>query len=983
MIIKNRTLTILPVVLCCCANLYSLDVIRIEAETCTEPSNAWQVNQLSPDRWNLWSTDRDAEKKWSGGTVFQSPVVKEDRASGEEGAPVLHTVVTNLPNGFYDVCIKGTRAIGISTNNSNWICSHGGTLFDEPVHIQNGRFELWVDDRYANKTGVGSCYYDYLEFRPVRQVEAPDPADFPPVNGWAKTRPEERLDRGVVALAASHGAYVSWRLLKTDSPDTAFDVYRSEGNSLPKKLNAAPITATTDFADETLPDNAGKTVYTVCPAGADVMTTGTSALLSRPGGDSSSAAYLSIKLQDPKMRVEKIAFADLNGDGKLDYILKGPSSGYVDPGYWKPSTDTYRIEAYLNDGSCLWTRDLGWSIERGPWYSPYLAADLNGDGKAEIAVKTGEGDPRDPDGRVTAGPEWLSIWDGMSGEEIAKAPWPNRDGFLDMDHAYNYFSRNQLAVAFLDGKTPCVIALRGTYNLMKADAWQLNNGQMEQLWSYNNERFGRKYRGQGAHFTHAADVDGDGRDEVMLGSVMLDDTGCPLWSTGLGHNDSGYISDILPDRPGLEIYYNVETRQPKNGMCLVDAKTGEIIWGYDQPTVHIHGNAMCADIDPLHPGMECWGADSANHKITAGPWLWSADGTVLAYEDPSLPKTFDINTVFWDADLQKEYLSGTFVKDFGGRSVLNVLEGQEVMEADIIGDWREEIITSMAGELRIYSTTIPAMDRRVCLMQDPVYRADLRMNSMGYRSLPVLSFCPSAEDPNVNLTILSAQDNTYSCRTVVSAPLKSGLSGTLSLTGHPSALEITLKPGEMKIFKTEIPKAAAVGKDFIMATLKTPEGRLCARTPVGLSEPSPEIYETSVPRIEAEDFISQGGGKVKIRTDKVYVSGQSISHWDKTGHWLEWRFTVPEAGRYQLIFRYATLGRALRKVMIDGQELGVLQFPATGGFGSYKGDWMEEEFSSFPAVQTLTLTAGEHTLRMTGVEGSPLNLDFTGYRKIQ
>ncbi|MGI6355594.1 MAG: hypothetical protein ACOX6W_10935 [Lentisphaeria bacterium] len=96
---------------------------------------------------------------------------------------------------------------------------------------------------------------------------------------------------------------------------------------------------------------------------------------------------------------------------------------------WYKSPDTYKLEAFLGDGTRLWTRDLGWSIERGMWYSPYIVYDFNGDGKAEVAVKMGEGDPRDEDGRVTSGPEWLVILDGMTGEDIARAPWPSREPF--------------------------------------------------------------------------------------------------------------------------------------------------------------------------------------------------------------------------------------------------------------------------------------------------------------------------------------------------------------------------------------------------------------------------------------------------------------------------------------------------------------------------------------------------------------------------
>ena len=137
-------------------------------------------------------------------------------------------------------------------------------------------------------------------------------------------------------------------------------------------------------------------------------------------------AYLSIKL-DGTHTFQKVGIADLDGDGLLDFVIKQPNTN-VDPyeKYWKRSTNTYKLEAYRSDGTFLWRYDLGWAIECGIWYSPYVVFDFDGDGRAEVAVKTGEGDPRDPDGRVTSGPEYLSILDGRTGKERTRVEWPSR-----------------------------------------------------------------------------------------------------------------------------------------------------------------------------------------------------------------------------------------------------------------------------------------------------------------------------------------------------------------------------------------------------------------------------------------------------------------------------------------------------------------------------------------------------------------------------
>ena len=342
-------------------------------------------------------------------------------------------------------------------------------------------------------------------------------------------------------------------------------------------------------------------------------------------------------------------------------MIKQPNDN-IDPyvNYWKPSPETYQLEAYLADGTPLWTYDLGWAIERGIWYSPYVVADLDGDGRAEVAVKTGEeGDPRDAEGRVQEGPEYLTILDGQTGKPMSRIDWPSRQPFLDANpeplRGYNYASRNQLAVVKLDGKNPYLVVLRGTYNLMVVQAYRYEKGELKNVWRWDNVGLGKEYQGQGAHWTHAADVDGDGREEVVLGSLVLDDNGKPLWTTGMGHPDHAYVGDIDPTRPGLEIYYGYETRQKKNGMCLVDAATGKILWGHDQPTRHVHGQGLCADLDAGYPGSECYSADTDANKNYEYSRLRTAKGQVISEENLG---GFALGALYWDADLQRELMRG-------------------------------------------------------------------------------------------------------------------------------------------------------------------------------------------------------------------------------------------------------------------------------------------------------------------------------------
>ena len=566
----------------------------------------------------------------------------------------------------------------------------------------------------------------------------------PKVRGHAATRVREALDRGLVAMPVQGGkVYLSWRLLPSDPADVAFDVYRTEGQGKPIKVNAKPIARTTDFADaSTAP--AQRYAYAVRR-----LVGGKGAATDRFVSVETSAApppCLSLAL-DGKHTFQKAGIADLDGDGRYDFVLKQPHDN-IDPyvKYWKRSPDTYKLEAYRHDGKFLWRHDLGWAIERGIWYSPYVVYDLDGDGKAEVAAKTGEGDPRDEDGRVQSGPEHLTILDGLTGKPRAQAAWVPREPFMARPSGYNYSSRNQMCVAYLDGKTPCLVVERGTYNLIILVAYELHGNALRELWRWDNRKESRRYWGQGAHWMHAADVDDDGRDEVVIGSAVIDDDGTGLWSTGLGHPDHCYVGDLDPARPGLEMYFGMETRQrERNGMCLADARTGAILWGHQGFTRHVHSCGMCSDIDPRHPGSECYSADTDARKKPAWARLRTCRGKVLS-EDMSWG--FGPRVVYWDADPQRELLRGSRIWKYGRKGTLAPrIEGRMVAVADILGDWREEIVTSVAGELRIYTTTIPAVDRRPCLMCDPLYRLDVVAAAMGYYQVPMTRYDLATQTP--------------------------------------------------------------------------------------------------------------------------------------------------------------------------------------------------------------------------------------------
>lgn len=579
-------------------------------------------------------------------------------------------------------------------------------------------------------------YYEVLEPRHETKPE---------INGFATEKIKEQLDRGLTAVPSvdGKGIYLSWRLLEEDPAEVSFHLYRSV-NGKTKRLTKSPLTATCDFVDEA-PVNE-KALYWVCALDKKKKVIATSTKTEAEAVLLKN--YRSIKL-NRDVKAGKVAVADLNGDGIYDYIIRTPEKN-VDPGM--PGTlngETFQIEAYLSDGTFLWSKDLGQGIEPGIWYSPFVAYDFNGDGKAEVALKTApENAKRNDKGRVDGGEEYLSVLDGMTGKEMARVDWPERTDRLGNLVRQN---RNQIGMAFLDGKTPYILACRGTYKLMVVDAWQLNGTKLERAWRWDGDEENPVVRSMGAHNMVCGDVDGDGRDEVLLGSCMLDDNGTLLWSTGLGHPDKAYLTDIDPNRPGMEVFLCLEPwHENGRGVCMVDAKTGQPVWNIGHKTFHV-GDGMVADFDATHKGLECFASEDRKGG-SMDKYLLSADGQVLG-KNEDVPSCR--NWAWWDADLLRETFKGDDnrwgassssngkaldVIKWKGDTLTKGIEGDILMIADLYGDWREEIVTVLSGELRIYTTNIPAKDRRVTLMQDGIYRNYVAHRSMGYPQAPVPSY---------------------------------------------------------------------------------------------------------------------------------------------------------------------------------------------------------------------------------------------------
>lgn len=582
---------------------------------------------------------------------------------------------------------------------------------------------------------------------------------------WA-AREVERLGRGLVALRPTSGGavVVSWRLLVTDPEGVGFQVYRTVGGGAAERLTGAPVTLATHFVDATAPAG-GALTYFVRPVVAGVE--GPASPAFRLAAGAPATPYLAVPLQVPgggttpsgetfTYSANDCSAGDLDGDGEYELVVKWDPSNSKDnsqSGY----TGNVLLDAYRQDGTRLWRIDLGRNIRAGAHYTQFMVYDLDGDGRAEIACKTADAtidgagvvignasaDFRNSSGYILSGPEFLTVFDGLTGRALATTDYlPGRGNVGDWGDTYgNRVDRFLACVAYLDGERPSLVMCRGYYTRAVLVAWDWRGGQLTRRWTFDSDDGtpgNAAYRGEGNHNLSVVDVDHDGRDEIVYGSCTIDDTGRGLYATALHHGDALHVSDLDPERPGFEVWACHEDI-PNNGgvgLSLRDARTGAVL--FTVPNTTDTGRALAMDIDPRYRGAECWGAAGG---------LQSVDGTRIA---GSRPSSMNFG-VWWDGDLLREILDSNRIDKWNWLtstttrlvtatdcSSNNGTKATPALSADLFGDWREEVVwrTNDSRELRIYTTPIPTQRRFVTLMQDPQYRLAVAWQNTAYNQPP-------------------------------------------------------------------------------------------------------------------------------------------------------------------------------------------------------------------------------------------------------
>jgi hypothetical protein len=578
----------------------------------------------------------------------------------------------------------------------------------------------------------------------------------------------ERLDRGVVAVKVSGGVYVGWRMLGFEydaatPANVSYDVFRS-GTMI------ASVTNSTNYLDSAGTTSSTYTVRAVIGGVAGAASESATVwaqqylripLMIPPGGTTPSSCMTPNEAYT--YTANDATVGDLDGDGRYEIILKWDPTNAKDNSQDGCTGNVY-LDAYTLAGTRLWRIDLGPNIRAGAHYTQFVVYDLDGDGKAELTVKTAPGTKdatgaylklgpaasdtdtmlyRNSTGRILSGPEYLTVFNGQTGAELATVNFDQARGTVSAwgDDYGNRVDRFLGLAAYLDGTgLPSVVMARGYYTRTTLTAWNWRGGALTRLWKFDSDATpkdagGRPYTGQGSHSMTVANVDDDPGQEVMYGAMAIDHDGKGLCSTGYDHGDAEHVGDFIPSRPGLEFFMcNEDGAHP--AYHIRDARTCAIIQAGPMNGDDT-GRCVAGDISASNPGAEMWAS--------------SVDGVFSATTNANLggkPGSQNF-MVWWDADETRELEDANHIDKYASGSTTRVLtadgctsnngtKSTPALTADLFGDWREEVIwrESNDGALRIYTTTAVTTRRIYTLMHDPQYRMQVSGEQTAYNQPP-------------------------------------------------------------------------------------------------------------------------------------------------------------------------------------------------------------------------------------------------------
>jgi rhamnogalacturonan endolyase len=566
----------------------------------------------------------------------------------------------------------------------------------------------------------------------------------------------ENLDRGVVAVPSNAGVYIGWRMFgyeyDRDQPARiSYNLYRDG-------VLVANVTNSTNFLDV---GGGPSSSYTVA-----VVIDGVEGLLS-PAVSPWGQNFLRVPLQAPgdNYTAHDSSVGDVDGDGRYEIILLWEPGDAKDNSQAGVTSNVF-IDGLRLDGTRLWRIDLGPNLRAGEHYNQFLVIDADGDGRAELGLKTAPGTRdgtgqflsrgpaandddsavlRNANGYILSGPEYFTVFDGLTGRELATAQYHVLRGQVNAwgDNYGNRVDRFLAAAAYVDDTgLPSFVMARGYYTRTTLGAWNYRNGQLTLAWVFDSDQTpaddeGRPFTGQGAHAMSVANVDGDPEQELIYGEMTIDNDGTGKCSTGIGHGDALHVGDFVLDHPGLEAFMPAEDTS-KPYYTLRDPNDCSILQQATQTGQDV-GRGVADDVIASNPGAEFWAA--------SGVGLTSATtGTLLGGAQPN-----SINfLIWWDADETRELENGTAIAKIGAGTLLqcdecasnNGSKSVPNLVADVLGDWREEVIWRERDNsaLRIYTTTDLTERRIYTLMHDLQYRSAISWQNVGYNQPPHPSF---------------------------------------------------------------------------------------------------------------------------------------------------------------------------------------------------------------------------------------------------
>ncbi len=800
------------------------------------------------------------------------------------------------------------------------------------------------------------------------------------------TETVEYLNRGISAINTGRGMLVSWRYNANDADDAVFKLYRND-----ELIYTSEAGKATCFLDEGGNSMSQYRVDTL--SGEQIISSEKCTLIS-------GQSYIDIPMDIPRggsdytYSPNDCSVGDVDGDGEYEIFVKLDPSNAKDNSQSGVTGNVY-IDCYKLNGQKLWRIDLGRNIRAGAHYTQFLVADFDLDGKAEMTCKTADGtvdgkgkvigdgskDYRNSGGYILSGPEYYTLFDGATGaaldtipyefprETVSKKTWGDDYG--------NRCDRFLGSVVYLDGVHPSAVSIRGYYTRMTAVAYDVVNKKLTKRWTYDSgwAAAANTGYGNGNHNSMPGDMDGDGKQELLVGAVAFDDNGKILWCNNKGHGDAMHLSDFLPDRPGLEAWVCHE--HAPYGVSLLDAKTGQAIFHYD----HSKDTGRCAagNIYAGHPGAEFWGAQSNDVYDEAGKSL-------------GIAKPAQNFLCYWEGDLERELLDGNAVSKINkdkkidvlltadGCSSCNGTKATPNLSADIFGDWREEVIlhTNDNKFLRIFCTPYTTDYRITTLMHDTQYRAQVASEQNCYNQPPHTSFYLGSDKPlpdRPDVKVLGAENTPSQPVTEPRPAYHCGeedafLLGDLNHDGEIDSYDLALLKREVvtPLLNRQDRRRADTNADGSVSLED-----LIDMTKYMLGQGALEANANKTSFQYAIDMFWQAGVTEDLNAgfkEKAYVNLDN-----RVGSYIEWDVYVPEDGDYVCTFGTANGSANTRPMDIetDGGEKTSFEFPSTGAWTT----WEEQSL-------TLKLKAGKNRIRLTSsaAEGGP-NFDYLRTAKAQ